>query len=77
MRLAFWATFVGMATASACVWSQSTIYLLGEVHDNPAVHSERMGLIENLLSKNFRPAIAMEQFDRENQALLNLSLIHI
>ncbi len=74
MRLAFWATFVGMATASACVWSQSTIYLLGEVHDNPAVHSERMGLIENLLSKNFRPAIAMEQFDRENQALLNQAM---
>lgn len=37
MRRAFWAVFVGLATASACVWSQNTIYLLGEVHDNPAV----------------------------------------
>jgi uncharacterized iron-regulated protein len=74
MRRAFWAVFVGLATASACVWSQNTIYLLGEVHDNPAVHSERMGLIENLVSKNFRPVIAMEQFDRENQALLNQAM---
>ena len=54
--------------------AQSTIYLLGEVHDNPKAHSQRLGLIENLLSRKFRPVIAMEQFDRDNQAALTQAM---
>ena len=61
-----WLAFAGVAVSA-----QSSIYLLGEVHDNPKAHSERLSFIEKLMSDKFRPAIAMEQFDREIQSLLN------
>ena len=61
-----WMTIVSFSASA-----QTNIYLLGEVHDNPKVHSKRFSFIENLVSKNFRPVIAMEQFDRENQVILN------
>jgi uncharacterized iron-regulated protein len=63
-----------LAFASASASAQNTIYLLGEVHDNPKAHSQRFDLIEKLLSKNFKPVIAMEQFDREKQAVLNQAM---
>lgn len=44
--------------------------LLGEVHDNALHHSLRRDLIAALIRDDRRPAIAMEQFDRENQAAL-------
>lgn len=49
----------------------AAIFLLGEVHDNPAGHAARLSLIEAQLAKGLRPAIAMEQFDRERQADLD------
>lgn len=69
-----WALIAWMAAASASVSAQNTIYLLGEVHDNPKAHSQRFSLIESLVSKKFKPVIAMEQFDRENQALLKQAM---
>jgi uncharacterized iron-regulated protein len=63
-----------LVLASASASAQNTIYLLGEVHDNPNAHAQRFDLIEKLLSKNFKPAIAMEQFDRENQAALDQAM---
>lgn len=54
--------------------SPSQIYLLGEIHDNPLSHDLRLTLIRQFLKKNQRPVIAMEQFDRENQAALNQAL---
>jgi uncharacterized iron-regulated protein len=60
--------------ASASASAQNTIYLLGEVHDNPKAHAQRFEFIEKLLAQNFKPAIAMEQFDREKQALLNQAM---
>lgn len=63
-----------MALACTSAIAENTIYLLGEVHDNPNAHSQRFEFIEKLLTKNFKPVIAMEQFDRENQATLNQAL---
>ena len=74
MKVAPWTVILWIAAASASVSAQSTIYLLGEVHDNPKAHSERFSLIESLVSKKFRPVIAMEQFDRDNQEALNQAL---
>jgi uncharacterized iron-regulated protein len=44
--------------------------LLGEVHDNPELHRLRQALLAALIRDGRRPAIAMEQFDREDQAAL-------
>jgi uncharacterized iron-regulated protein len=51
--------------------SRSVIFLLGEVHDNPASHARRFDLIKAKLEAGWRPAIVMEQFDRERQADLD------
>jgi len=48
--------------------------LLGEVHDNAAGHALRRAALEQALAAGWRPVLAMEQFDRENQALLDQAL---
>jgi hypothetical protein len=75
MKIVLMATVVWMALAGSSVSAQTNIYLLGEVHDNPNAHAERFRFIENLVAKKFRPVIAMEQFDRENQATLNDAML--
>lgn len=47
------------------------VVLLGEVHDNAAVHDFRLRALERAVAAGWRPAIAMEQFDRERQADLD------
>eukprot|EP01034_Spumella_vulgaris_P029700 gene29700-36791_t len=47
------------------------VLLLGEVHDNPDGHKLRYQQLFRRVEAGWRPAIAMEQFDRENQELLN------
>jgi uncharacterized iron-regulated protein len=49
------------------------IVLLGEVHDNATQHAMRLIGFQNLLIQGKRPALLMEQFDRENQALIELA----
>ena len=44
--------------------------LLGEVHDNAGHHRLRRDLVAALVRDGRRPAIAMEQFDREHQPAL-------
>lgn len=66
---------VGTLLAAACAVSphQSTepkVWLMGEVHDNPDAHQARYELIATKVKAGWRPAIAMEQFDREHQGLL-------
>ena len=39
--------------------------LLGEVHDNPEGHHQRYTYLQQLVEAGWRPAIVMEQFDRE------------
>jgi uncharacterized iron-regulated protein len=50
------------------------IVLLGEVHDNAKQHAMRLLAFENLLLEGKRPALLMEQFDRENQAAIEVAL---
>jgi uncharacterized iron-regulated protein len=45
--------------------------LLGEVHDNSIHHRLRRDLVAVLVRAGRRPALAMEQFDREQQPALN------
>jgi uncharacterized iron-regulated protein len=43
------------------------IVLLGEVHDNTEQHALRAQALRSLLDSGARPALLMEQFDRERQ----------
>lgn len=45
--------------------------LLGEVHDNAEGHRRRLAALTEAIDAGWRPAIAMEQFDRERQADLD------
>ncbi|WP_284619551.1 ChaN family lipoprotein [Aquabacterium humicola] len=47
------------------------LILLGEVHDNAAQHALRVQALRELLDTGARPALLMEQFDREQQAALD------
>ncbi|KQQ47749.1 hypothetical protein ASF61_01135 [Duganella sp. Leaf126] len=47
------------------------VLLLGEVHDNRQGHRLRYELLRQRVEAGWRPAIVMEQFDRENQDLLD------
>jgi uncharacterized iron-regulated protein len=47
------------------------IVLLGEVHDHPQQHALRAEAFAALLAGGARPALVMEQFDRERQAELD------
>lgn len=51
--------------------SNPQVLLLGEVHDNADGHKLRFEALRKRVEAGWRPAIAMEQFDRENQPLLN------
>lgn len=44
-----------------------TYVLLGEVHDNAAGQRQRLQALTQAVEAGWRPAIAMEQFDRERQ----------
>ena len=44
------------------------VILLGEVHDNAEQHRDRLAVLRRAFAAGWRPAIAMEQFDREHQA---------
>ena len=47
------------------------LVLLGEVHDNAGIHQARFEAIQRAVQQGWRPAIAMEQFDYERQALID------
>ncbi|MES2261504.1 MAG: ChaN family lipoprotein [Pseudomonadota bacterium] len=47
------------------------VLLLGEVHDSAAGHRLRFEQLRKRVEAGWRPAIAMEQFDREQQSLLS------
>lgn len=46
----------------------NAIVLLGEVHDNAEHHRQRLDVLRRALASGWRPALAMEQLDRERQA---------
>jgi len=47
------------------------VVLLGEVHDNAAQHALRLAAFEALLAGSARPVLAMEQFDRDKQPVID------
>lgn len=51
-----------------------SVVLLGEVHDNAAQHAMREQALRRWLEGGARPALLMEQFDRERQADLDRAL---
>ena len=73
------AVFVLAALLGACTttaplggWDHrlrgDALVLLGEVHDNAQQHRLRLAALQRAFASGWRPAIAMEQFDREHQA---------
>jgi uncharacterized iron-regulated protein len=61
------------ATLAACAapaldWPPDRpLVLLGEVHDNAEGHRLRLRAFDELLARGARPALVMEQFDRQDQ----------
>jgi uncharacterized iron-regulated protein len=47
------------------------VLLLGEVHDNVQGHKLRYELLRQRVEAGWRPTLVMEQFDRENQDLVD------
>ncbi len=47
------------------------LVLLGEVHDNATQHTLRVRAWQDLLASGARPALLMEQFDRERQPAID------
>lgn len=56
---------------SASTPSAPTLLLLGEVHDNPIGHRQRLQDLQQRLAAGWRPVLVMEQFDREQQERLS------
>ena len=50
---------------------EQPVVLLGEVHDNAAQHRLRLRAFESWLATGVRPALVMEQFDREQQSVID------
>lgn len=48
--------------------------LLGEVHDNPEHHARQAVILASFVQAGRKPALAMEQFDRENQPAIDAAL---
>jgi len=59
------------APVSSAALPNPQVLLLGEVHDNPQAMRQRYELLRQRVEAGWRPAIAMEQFDRENQDVLD------
>lgn len=51
------------------------IFFLGEIHDNEHGHQRRLDRVKQLVELGPQPVVAMEQFDRENQATLDAALV--
>ncbi|MEO7057298.1 MAG: ChaN family lipoprotein [Caldimonas sp.] len=77
-KRAFLAFTLGLAACTTTVRSDapyaweprlrgSAIVLLGEVHDNAEGHRLRLEVLRRAFEAGWRPAIAMEQFDRGRQ----------
>ena len=62
------------APANAPLQLRQPVVLLGEVHDNAAQHALRLEAFKSLLDGGARPALAMEQLDRDKQPALDALL---
>ena len=59
------------ATPPLTLTLRQPVVLLGEVHDNAAQHALRLAAFEALLARGARPVLAMEQFDRDKQPVID------
>src|SRR5471032_1429270 len=58
-------------SAAAAPEANPQVLLLGEVHDNDQGQRQRYAELRRRVDAGWRPAIAMEQFDRDSQPLLD------
>ena len=61
-------------TSGASSAAEPQVLLLGEVHDNGEGHRRRVDALRARIESGWRPVIAMEQFDREQQPVLDAAL---
>lgn len=54
--------------------ARPNVLLLGETHDNGEGHRMRVDALRLRINEGWRPAIAMEQFDREQQPALDAAM---
>ncbi len=79
-RASAWALLLGGCAAPAppplppALQLQAPVVLLGEVHDNTTQHALRLRAFQALLARGARPALAMEQFDRNRQPAIDALL---
>jgi uncharacterized iron-regulated protein len=59
------------STPSAAPAAPPQVWLMGEVHDNASGHRQRYEALRRQVEAGWRPALAMEQFDRETQGALS------
>lgn len=75
MRLASWITLSSILSMVFFQVHAQGLYLLGEIHDNPHGHVQRLALLATLIADRPKPVIAMEQFDRDQQAPLDSAML--
>lgn len=65
----------GIAPGSNPPWTQrlrgSTVALLGEVHDNADLQTQRWRALQAAVQAGWRPTVAMEQFDTNQQSVID------
>ncbi|MGA7749642.1 MAG: ChaN family lipoprotein [Gallionella sp.] len=66
-------SFIDEATLLARI-DKANVLLLGETHDNPQHHNIQQKLLKARIDSGARPALLMEQLDRESQPALDLAL---
>jgi uncharacterized iron-regulated protein len=62
--------FVNPSTISERA-ATAQLVLLGEIHDNPEHHRIQLRILEQMLQGGRRPALVMEQYDRDQQGKLD------
>jgi uncharacterized iron-regulated protein len=60
--------------AQTSIPTANTIWLMGEVHDNPQGHQLRLLLLQQNLLNGWRPSLVLEQLDREQESTVNEAL---
>ncbi|PZP27160.1 MAG: hypothetical protein DI603_22535 [Roseateles depolymerans] len=66
-----WGAAASPAPLVAARSSAPPLLLFGEVHDNVQQHALRLQVFKTLLDSGARPALLMEQFDREHQETID------
>jgi uncharacterized iron-regulated protein len=65
---------LGACASAPALQLHRPVVLLGEVHDNAGQHALRLQAFQALLDSGARPALAMEQLDRDKQPALDTLL---